>query len=58
VLGLAVKPAACGTSGQAPCARDDERDMTFAGFLLFFDPPKPGVGETVADLARLGVRLW
>jgi Mg2+-importing ATPase len=57
VLGVAVKPAACGTLGLTPCARDDEKDMTFAGFLLFFDPPKPGVGETVADLARLGVRL-
>jgi Mg2+-importing ATPase len=57
VLGVAVKPAACGASGQALCTRDDEQDMTFAGFLLFFDPPKPGVGETVADLARLGVRL-
>jgi P-type Mg2+ transporter len=57
VLGVAVKPAACGTVGRALCSRDDEREMTFAGFLLFFDPPKPGVGETVADLGRLGVRL-
>lgn len=24
-------------------SRDAERDMTFEGFLLFFDPPKPGV---------------
>ena len=30
--------------------------MTFVGFLLFFDPPKPGVQETIADLAELGVR--
>jgi P-type Mg2+ transporter len=57
VLGVAVRPATCGADGLAACARDDEREMTFAGFLLFFDPPKPGVGETVADLARLGVRL-
>jgi hypothetical protein len=31
--------------------------MVFAGFLLFFDPPKPGVRQTVADLADLGVQL-
>ena len=35
----------------------DETNMAFAGFLLFFDPPKPGVKETVADLASLGVGL-
>jgi len=31
--------------------------MTFAGFLLFFDPPKPGVADTIADLEALGVAL-
>ena len=37
--------------------RDDEHDMVFAGFLLFFDPPKKGVKETIGDLSRLGVGL-
>ena len=37
--------------------RSDEADMTFEGFILFFDPPKPGVKETIASLAKLGVRL-
>jgi P-type Mg2+ transporter len=56
VLGVAT--AAC-TPTDHPCSytRDDEHDMTFAGFLLFFDPPKPGVRQTVADLAGLGVQL-
>jgi Mg2+-importing ATPase len=36
---------------------DDEHDLIFAGFLLFFDPPKPGVQDTIADLANLGVQL-
>jgi len=40
-----------------PYGRDDEHDLIFAGFLLFFDPPKPGVQETIADLAGLGVNL-
>ncbi len=35
----------------------DESDLTFAGFLLFFDRPKPGVEKAIADLAKRGVRL-
>jgi Mg2+-importing ATPase len=35
----------------------DEQQMVFEGFLLFFDPPKPGVRETIAKLAGLGVTL-
>jgi Mg2+-importing ATPase len=31
--------------------------MAFAGFLLFFDPPKEGVRETILALEELGVRL-
>jgi Mg2+-importing ATPase len=34
-----------------------ERELTFAGFLLFFDPPKAGVLETIRDLAEAGVGL-
>lgn len=37
--------------------RDDERDMTFRGFLVFFDPPKPEAKTTIADLARLGIAI-
>lgn len=35
----------------------DEREMIFDGFLLFFDPPKQGVAETIRQLADLGVGL-
>ena len=35
--------------------RDDERDMTFAGFVAFTDPPKPGAARALADLGALGV---
>ena len=31
--------------------------MTFAGFLLFLDPPKAGVAEAIRDLESLGVRV-
>ena len=53
VLGVATKPV----SPQPVYGRDDEHDMTFAGFLLFLDPPKADVRETIADLAELGVKL-
>ena len=37
--------------------KDSEQDMTFLGFLLFFDPPKKGVAETIDRLKQLGVSL-
>lgn len=54
VLGVAVRPA---PEPKETYTRDDEREMTFVGFLLFFDPPKEGVSEVLADLAALGVEV-
>jgi len=31
--------------------------MTFVGFLVFFDPPKPGIAETIGRLKSLGVSM-
>ena len=54
VLGLAVKSV----SGQAhPFSKNGETDMAFSGFLLFLDPPKEGVKDTIQALEKLGVRL-
>jgi Mg2+-importing ATPase len=54
VLGVAVKSV----SGQVhPFSIKGETDMAFAGFLLFFDPPKVGVLETIQSLEKFGVRL-
>jgi len=36
---------------------DDEVEMRFEGFLLFFDPPKPDAQQAIVDLRRLGVEL-
>jgi Mg2+-importing ATPase len=36
---------------------NDESNLTFAGFLLFFDPPKADVQKTIVDLAKRGVQL-
>lgn len=38
-------------------AREDEQSMTLAGFLLFFDPPKPGAAQAIADLQARGIRV-
>jgi Mg2+-importing ATPase len=35
----------------------DERDMTFEGFLLFEDPPKPDAARVVRELGQLGVKF-
>ncbi|MHB8133516.1 MAG: magnesium-translocating P-type ATPase [Anaerolineaceae bacterium] len=54
VLGVAIKSV----RGQShPFSKTGEIDMVFAGFLLFFDPPKEGVLETIQVLAKLGVQL-
>ncbi|NLD84041.1 MAG: HAD-IC family P-type ATPase, partial [Clostridiales bacterium] len=52
VVGVAVKPV---SRQEKYDAAQDERDMTFMGFLLFFDPPKEGVRETIRGLQQLGV---
>jgi Mg2+-importing ATPase len=41
----------------ARITKHDETGMTFLGFLVFADPPKPGIAETIGDLKRLGVTL-
>jgi Mg2+-importing ATPase len=54
VLGVAIKPV----PGQAhPFPKTGETGMTFAGFLLFLDPPKEGVKDTIQALQKLGVSL-
>jgi Mg2+-importing ATPase len=54
VLGIATKPA----EGRSDSySHTDESGLTFAGFLLFFDPPKADVRQTIVDLAKRGVQL-
>ena len=53
VLGLAVKDI----DPRPEYTTEDEKDLRFAGFLLFFDPPKADAVATVAQLKKLGVSL-
>ena len=52
-LGVAYKTL----SQEQPLAKDHEADMTFLGFLVFFDPPKPQIMETINQLKAQGVLL-
>jgi Mg2+-importing ATPase len=54
VLGVATKTV----DGRSDSySYSDESDLTFTGFLLFFDPPKADVRQTIVDLAKRGVQL-
>ena len=54
VLGLATKTV----DGRPEAySHTDENALTFAGFLLFFDPPKADVQQVIVDLAKRGVQL-
>lgn len=53
VIGIASKPV----EPQSRYSGQDERDLVFEGFLLFFDPPKPGAAQAITALAQLGVQL-
>ncbi|MGB8657098.1 MAG: magnesium-translocating P-type ATPase [Candidatus Zixiibacteriota bacterium] len=53
VLGVAYRDM--GT--ESLITKDQEVKMTFAGFVVFFDPPKSGVAETLSRLNQLGVSL-
>ncbi|MGD0170194.1 MAG: magnesium-translocating P-type ATPase [Smithella sp.] len=53
LLGLAYKDMGV----ESVIHKDLECDMIFLGFLLFFDPPKKGIAETIGSLKQLGVSL-
>jgi Mg2+-importing ATPase len=52
-LGVAYKDM----GSTALIGKADEAGMTFLGFLVLFDPPKPDIVETIASLKGLGVSL-
>ena len=37
--------------------KDTEVTMTFLGFLILFDPPKPGINQIISQMKHLGVSL-
>jgi Mg2+-importing ATPase len=52
LLGVAYKNVLADRIG-----KDQETQMTFLGFLLLFDPPKPMINKVLQDLQNLGISL-
>ncbi len=52
-LGMAYRDVGSSSS----ITKDYEADMTFLGLLVFFDPPKTGIAETLSHLKQLGISL-
>ena len=50
-LGLAFRRL----PGRSRITREDESDLSFLGFLLFEDPPKKGIADTLAELGKMGI---
>ncbi|MBI3856867.1 MAG: HAD-IC family P-type ATPase, partial [Planctomycetes bacterium] len=53
VLGVAFRDLPLGPAYR----KEEERDLTFAGFLVFADPAKAGVDRTIRELTEAGVQL-
>jgi Mg2+-importing ATPase len=52
-LGVAYKML----GSESRISKDQEAGMTFSGFLILFDPPKPNIIDTITNLRNLGVAL-
>ena len=42
---------------QTKIKKEQEKEMTFLGFLLFFDPLKPDIAKTIENMEQLGISL-
>jgi P-type Mg2+ transporter len=53
LLGVAYKTL----DQETVVTKEKEKDMIFLGVLVFFDPPKAGISQTIQKLADLGISL-
>lgn len=44
-------------TGDPVINKDDEQGLNFLGFIFLYDPPKPGIENTIKSLGELGVAL-
>ncbi|MGZ3850237.1 MAG: magnesium-translocating P-type ATPase [Flavisolibacter sp.] len=44
-------------TGDPVINKDDEMEMVFLGFLIFFDPPKQGIIQSIGELKKTGISL-
>lgn len=54
VIAVAYKTVA---SDCVDFSAEDEKELTFLGTLSFFDPPKEGVADNIAELEALGITI-
>jgi len=54
VLAVAQKEVA---SGNVIYSKEEEKDMSFLGFVAFLDPPKKDVKDTIEELIALGIEV-
>jgi Mg2+-importing ATPase len=52
-LGLAYRKM----GQQTVISKEQETDMTFLGFLFFYDPPKKGIAKTIENMENLRISL-
>jgi Mg2+-importing ATPase len=58
VLGVCYREIGVDTYGyRGTISKNDEVNMIFLGLLIFYDPIKPGVSESIKELTRLGISL-
>ncbi|MCE8429045.1 MAG: HAD-IC family P-type ATPase [Candidatus Methanoperedens sp.] len=53
ILGVAYR----NVGSDSLITKDHEAAMIFLGFLVLFDPPKPGIADTINQLSHLGISL-
>ena len=53
ILGIAYR----NVGSDSLITKDHEAAMTFSGFIVLFDPPKPGIAGTINQLHHLGISL-
>ncbi len=54
VLAIATKEV---PTNRSVYSKNDEKDLTFIGFIAFLDPPKESVYEAIDELKKLGVEV-
>jgi len=55
--GFRLLGVACKNLSASVVTKDEEAQMTFLGFLLLYDPPKPEIKKVLQDLQALGISL-
>ncbi len=52
-LGIATKTI----KDKNTITKEDEKEMAFRGFITLYDPPKPGIQNTITELRAMGITL-